>query len=112
VQSGVSAPVFFLALIDFIELGRRGRPKHSRFNLSSLFTDQGGRMFEGLFQPMHLIFLAGLALIIFGPRKLPELGKGLGEGIRGFKSAMAGKDEAISAKPEKTRDHAEAVKAD
>ncbi len=45
-------------------------------------------MFEGLFQPMHLIFLAGLALFLFGPKKLPELGKGLGEGIRSFKTAF------------------------
>ena len=45
-------------------------------------------MFEGLFQPMHLMIIAGLALLVFGPKKLPELGKGLGEGIRGFKSAM------------------------
>jgi sec-independent protein translocase protein TatA len=45
-------------------------------------------MFEGLFQPMHLLIIAGLALLIFGPKKLPELGKGLGDGIRGFKSAM------------------------
>ena len=49
-------------------------------------------MFEGLFQPMHLLVIFGLAILVFGPRKLPELGKGLGEGIRGFKSAM--KDEA------------------
>jgi sec-independent protein translocase protein TatA len=45
-------------------------------------------MFDGLFQPMHLLVIAGLALLIFGPKKLPELGKGLGDGIRGFKSAM------------------------
>jgi sec-independent protein translocase protein TatA len=36
-------------------------------------------MFEGLFQPMHLIVIAGIALLIFGPKKLPELGKGLGQ---------------------------------
>ena len=42
---------------------------------------------------MHLMVIAGLALLIFGPKKLPELGKGLGDGIRGFKSAMAAKDE-------------------
>jgi len=54
-------------------------------------------MFEGLFQPMHLIMIAGIALLVLGPRKLPELGKGLGEGIRGFKSAMAGKEEGKSA---------------
>jgi len=45
-------------------------------------------MFEGLFQPTHLLVIFGIALLIFGPKKLPELGKGIGEGIRGFKSAM------------------------
>ena len=45
-------------------------------------------MFEGMFQPMHLLVIAGIAILLFGPRKLPELGKGLGEGIKSFKSAM------------------------
>jgi len=45
-------------------------------------------MFEGLFQPMHLLVIFGIALFIFGPKKLPELGKGIGEGIRGFKAAI------------------------
>ena len=45
-------------------------------------------MFEGIFQPMHLLVIFGIALLVFGPRKLPELGKGIGEGIRGLKSAM------------------------
>ena len=45
-------------------------------------------MLEGLFQPMHLLVVFGIALLVFGPKKLPELGKGIGEGIRGFKSAM------------------------
>jgi len=49
-------------------------------------------MFEGLFQPMHLLVIFGLALLVFGPKKLPELGKGIGEGIRGFKSAMKEED--------------------
>jgi sec-independent protein translocase protein TatA len=46
-------------------------------------------MFEGLFQPMHLIIILAIALIIFGPGKLPELGKGLGKSIREFKKAMS-----------------------
>jgi sec-independent protein translocase protein TatA len=54
-------------------------------------------MFEGLFQPTHLLVLFGIALLVFGGKKIPELGKGIGEGIRGFKSAM--KDEE---KPEST----------
>jgi sec-independent protein translocase protein TatA len=45
-------------------------------------------MFEGLLQPTHLLVIFGIALLVFGPKKLPELGKGIGEGIRGFKSAM------------------------
>ena len=45
-------------------------------------------MFEGLLQPMHLLVLLGIAVFFFGPKKLPELGKGLGEGIRGFKAAL------------------------
>jgi len=45
-------------------------------------------MFEGLFQPMHLLVLAGIALLVFGPKKLPELGKGLGDGIRIFKASI------------------------
>ena len=52
-------------------------------------------MFEGLFQPMHLLVIFGIALLVFGPRKLPELGKGIGEGIRGFRAAI--KDEEKSA---------------
>ena len=44
-------------------------------------------MFEGIFQPMHLVVIFGIALLFFGPKKLPELGKGIGEAIRGFKSA-------------------------
>ena len=45
---------------------------------------------EGLFQPMHLIFIMVIVLILFGPGKLPELGKGLGKGIREFKDALRG----------------------
>jgi sec-independent protein translocase protein TatA len=45
-------------------------------------------MFEGLFQPMHLLVILVIALLIFGPSKLADLGKGLGEGIRNFKSAV------------------------
>jgi sec-independent protein translocase protein TatA len=45
-------------------------------------------MLEGLFQPMHLLIIFGIALLVFGPKKLPELGKGIGDGIRGFRTAM------------------------
>jgi sec-independent protein translocase protein TatA len=45
-------------------------------------------MLEGLFQPLHLLVIFAIALLVFGPKKLPELGKGIGDGIRGFKDAI------------------------
>jgi sec-independent protein translocase protein TatA len=45
-----------------------------------------------LFAPMHLLLVLGIALLVFGPRKLPELGKGLGEAIRGFKNGVNADD--------------------
>ena len=51
-------------------------------------------MFEGLFQPMHLLVVFVIALLVFGPRRLPELGKGLGEAIRGFKNSVSGETTA------------------
>jgi sec-independent protein translocase protein TatA len=55
-------------------------------------------MFEGLFQPLHLVVIFGVALLVFGPKKLPELGKGIGEGIRRFKSAVNPKREQTAAR--------------
>ncbi len=43
-----------------------------------------------LFTPTHMIVLAVVAIVLFGGKKLPELGKGLGEGLRGFKEGMKG----------------------
>jgi sec-independent protein translocase protein TatA len=60
-------------------------------------------MFEGLLQPMHLILILTIALIVFGPGRLAEIGKGLGEAIRGFKRAL---DEGLSS-PSKSLEPAE-----
>lgn len=49
-------------------------------------------MFEGLFQPLHLLVILVIALIIFGPGKLPQLGESLGKSIREFKKAMSEDD--------------------
>ena len=46
-------------------------------------------MFEGLFQPMHLLVILVIALLVFGPKKLGDIGKGLGEGFRAFKSGLS-----------------------
>ncbi len=56
---------------------------------------------EGLLQPTHLLFILLIVLIIFGPGKLPELGRGLGKGIREFKDAIkGGAEEPTQKKPE------------
>ena len=46
-------------------------------------------MFEGLFQPTHLILILLVAFIVFGPSRLPQIGAGLGKSIRDFKKAIA-----------------------
>ena len=46
---------------------------------------------DGLFQPLHLLVIFFVALLIFGPKKLPELGKGIGEGFRALKDGMRDK---------------------
>jgi sec-independent protein translocase protein TatA len=43
--------------------------------------------------PMELAIVLILALVIFGPRRLPELGRSLGAGMRGFKDSIAGRSE-------------------
>jgi len=58
-------------------------------------------MGEGLFQPLHIILLIGIALLVFGTGKFAALGKGLGEGIRNFKSSMK---EGEAPKPEKPQE--------
>jgi sec-independent protein translocase protein TatA len=45
-------------------------------------------MFEGILQPTHLILILAIVLIIFGPGKLPQLGRTLGDGIREFRDSV------------------------
>ncbi len=45
-------------------------------------------MFDGILQPTHLLIILLICLLIFGPAKLPQLGKGLGESIKEFKKAI------------------------
>ena len=47
--------------------------------------------------PMELALLALLALLLFGPSKLPEIGRSLGQGIREFKSSLSGAHELTAA---------------
>jgi len=43
--------------------------------------------------PLEIIIVLVVVLVIFGPKRLPELGKGLGKGMRDFKDAVTGKDD-------------------
>lgn len=58
-------------------------------------------MLEGLIQPAHLLVLVVVGLFVFGPRRLPELGKGLGDGIRALK---AGLDDTLDPSPAAPQD--------
>lgn len=62
-----------------------------------------------LLTPTHLLLVLVVALLLFGPRKLPELGKGLGEGIRGFKDGLKGTTEDAQ-KPEAAKSTTPEVK--
>jgi sec-independent protein translocase protein TatA len=69
-------------------------------------------MGEGLFQPFHLLLILGVALLLFGPQKLPQLGKGLGEAIRGFREGLhSAEKKAIEPAPE-AKDAASAPKSE
>lgn len=48
------------------------------------------------FNPCIFLVIFGIALLVFGPKKLPELGKGIGECIRGFKSATTDQSKPVA----------------
>lgn len=50
----------------------------------------------GIENPLHLLFVAAVALIVLGPKRLPELARALGRGIREFRDAMSGEGEPES----------------
>jgi sec-independent protein translocase protein TatA len=47
----------------------------------------------GWLSPWELLILLVVVLLVFGPKRLPEMGRGLGKGMREFKNSIAGKDE-------------------
>jgi sec-independent protein translocase protein TatA len=54
----------------------------------------------GSIGPTELILILLIVIIIFGARKLPDLGKSIGEGIKNFKKSMSTKDDDTHKKPE------------
>ena len=68
-------------------------------------------MFTGLASPSHLIIVLVIILLLFGAKRIPELAKGLGSGIKEFREGVSASDDATPEVPgsEKTRGEARAV---
>ncbi len=50
-------------------------------------------MIGDILQPTHLIFVLVIALLVLGPKRLPEVGRSLGKGLRDFKAAVSGEEQ-------------------
>ena len=50
-------------------------------------------MIGDILQPTHLLFILVIALLVLGPKKLPEVGRALGRGLRDFRSALSGEEQ-------------------
>jgi sec-independent protein translocase protein TatA len=62
-------------------------------------------MIQNILSPSHLLLILAVALIVLGPKRLPEAGRGLGAALRGFKESLSTPDEreeqpAIQQSPE------------
>lgn len=57
-------------------------------------------MFSGLESPVHWLIVGVIALVVLGPKKLPEVGRSLGSGLRGFRESLAGEERERVAEPE------------
>lgn len=62
----------------------------------------------GLDNPLHIAFLFVLLLLVFGAKRLPELGHSLGAGLRGFKESISGESHATQLEPANAATQAEA----
>ncbi len=67
-------------------------------------------MFTGLASPSHLIIVLAIVLLLFGAKRIPELAKGLGTGIKEFREGVSASDDTKPKVPgtEKTRGEARA----
>lgn len=50
-------------------------------------------MIGDILQPTHLLFILVIALLVLGPKRLPEVGRSLGRGLRDFRTALSGDDQ-------------------
>ena len=89
-------PIGFFYRCNAWNPGRAGKPGLTP-TLADPYnrSDEGGRMRS--LGPMELLVILGIAVLLFGGKKIPEVAKGLGEGIRNFKHALKG-DEKVEEK--------------
>jgi sec-independent protein translocase protein TatA len=65
-------------------------------------------MIENILTPSHLLLILVVALIVLGPKRLPDAGRGLGSAIRGFKDSLSTpelRDEQAAIQPSSEPDH-------
>jgi sec-independent protein translocase protein TatA len=62
----------------------------------------------GLDNPIHILFVLVIVLLVFGAKRLPEMGKSLGEGLRGFKDSVSGDSQPTVHTAHMTADHSDA----
>ena len=60
-------------------------------------------MIEGLLQPTHLLVILAVAIFVFGPKKIPELGKSLAQGIRSFQDGVKSAAEPDHSEKDKSK---------
>ena len=61
-------------------------------------------MLTGMLQPTHLIILLAIALIVLGPKRLPDAGRALGQSLREFKASIGGESPDPASLPPATPD--------
>jgi sec-independent protein translocase protein TatA len=69
-------------------------------------------MIQNLVSPSHLLLILAVALIVLGPKRLPEAGRGLGSAIRGFKESLSAperREEQPASQPSREADHTPAA---
>jgi sec-independent protein translocase protein TatA len=65
-------------------------------------------MIQNLLSPTHLLLILAVALVVLGPKRLPEAGRGLGSALRGFKDALSApelREEQPAIPPSREHDH-------
>jgi sec-independent protein translocase protein TatA len=60
-------------------------------------TNRSEQAMMGLDNPIHILFLLVLLLLVFGAKRLPEMGRSLGDGLRGFKESISGETPTVHA---------------